>query len=306
MGKPLPVPRWIPLLPLLCLACVDEPVVRPPAPLAKGARAPAAPRLPADASLPPETHPGVEAQRRSLRKRSFARQRARRPLKESPDALLALWPKDLPARITGVGVQEEMTLTRPEAGFRRIMVRWVTWKHGEALLKPLREHLKAQGWSPITPGLAGTLRHPLHGTLELRIEMPEERENRVEAWLRVPPARAGLSPPERYLSRPPKWMSELPGERIGFEYDHFHGTRPDAAFTEAERWAEARRVADPAAWVKKAHALLRSAGYATKDPTGQAWRHPDGSRFLAEVLEGAVVLHHQRRWKAQERVRPKH
>ena len=229
-----------------------------------------------------------------LRLRHYESQGTLQTPESLPGDLRACWPGKLTAKVVSAGYHRRMAQSRPKADTQRLMQRWITPSSGAETRAALRDHLTSQGW--LAPGARLPVTHPERGRLEAQFIEHPERATAVELRLVRPDTEAPLEAPEAWLDPVPSWLSPAPGAVVGFEYDHHHGVVPRGVFTDVERYVVTLR-GEPKALLEHLHRVLREAGYREREEIPGAFRHADGSSFRTKRVDGALVAHHQRRWK---------
>lgn len=219
-----------------------------------------------------------------------------------PPSITALVPAGEHVKLIELALLRRMAQTRPVAGRREVMVRWMTSRRGAALEEMVRLALVAGGWVTGEGKVESPLTHPVHGTLAWTVESPAQRA----AWVRfevVDRDPAGdLALPVAWLVEPPKWAAAV-GEvvPVGFEFRHYHGRRAGTVYSDFENLVGAFRVAEPERFLAGLRAPLLAAGFRVDEGNASLLRGPGPSSFASQVLEdGVVVVHHQRRWARPE------
>ncbi|MCB9551886.1 MAG: hypothetical protein H6705_08390 [Myxococcales bacterium] len=219
-----------------------------------------------------------------------------------PASMTALAPDDPQVKVVEVALARRMEMTQPAAGRRALMMRWVTTRRGEKLDAMVAAALRAGGWvvgeGPVTSPISA----PSRGTVSWTVSAPAQRA----AWVRfevvdADPAGA-LALPVEWLLDPPAWAAAVKGEApVGFEFRHYHARRPGTVYSDLENLVGAFRPAAVPAFVDGLYGALRAAGFEADDDDPRLMRGPGPSSFTARTLpDGAVVIHHQRRWARPE------
>ena len=274
---------------------VDPPApeVSPPVASAKGLGAPAVPEKRKAAQ-----QAKLEAFRAMSRARAYEREGQCRVPPVVAAALGTLRPVGIPYKTVRAEAFRAMKLLRHSPGYAQFKMRLVTTIRGGDLRTALEGPLRAAGWL----GADATLRTPLKNadgaTLEVNLTEPEEMPSIIDFVLTTKDQDQPLETPSLLLSTPPLWPALLKNaDLIGYEYGHFHATRPGGAYSDIERSAVLYAVKGAPARAKSLARALVKRGF-TPDDDGTILRGAEGESMVIKSPGNGdrLLVHFQRRW----------
>ncbi len=247
----------------------------------------------------------LEAFRAMKRARAYEREGQARVPAVVAQQLAALRPVGIPYKTVRSEAYRAMKLLKHTPTHAQYKLRLVTTVRGGDLRTALEAPLRAAGWL----GADMTLRTPLEradgSVLEVKLTEPDEMPSVVDFIFTTKNPQSDMETPSLLLSKPPLWPALLEkADIVGYEFGHFHATRPGGVYTDIERSAVLYAVKGARKHAANLGRALVARGF-TRDDDGEILRGPEGASLVLKTPGDArLLVHYQRRWDARPAAQP--